>query len=424
MPRILIVGGGGREHALAWKLSQSPGVELFTAPGNAGTARLGHNLNIKATDMKALGDACLSLGIDLVVVGPELPLAQGLTDYLEGLGIKAFGPRQGAAQIEASKVFSRQIMEKYHIPCPRGLVLTSYQEAREYIQGQPFPLVVKADGLAAGKGVTVARTRQEAEAALYEAMVARAFGAAGERVIIEEFLSGREASLLAFTDGKTVLSMAPACDYKRVRDGDEGPNTGGMGGYSPPGFLTPALLKEIQDTILLPTVEALAREGRPYRGVLYAGLMVTDQGPLVLEFNCRFGDPEAQVILPRLESDLLEIIQAVISGELGRLKIKWSEKACVGVVMASGGYPGSYKTGFPISGLDKVSADALVFHAGTCLQDKQVLTDGGRVLTVVGTGETVPQARGRAYEAVSQLHFQDCYYRRDIALIEERAGVS
>jgi len=418
--RILVVGGGGREHALAWKLARGPGVkELFIAPGNAGTAQVGTNLPIRANDIPAVGVACGRLGIDLVVVGPEAPLAAGIADHLEGMGIKVFGPSRAAAQVEASKVFARCLMEKYHIPCPRGMVFEDYSQARSYGESHPLPLVVKADGLAGGKGVTVARTREEAHQALHLAMVARAFGEAGERVVIEEYLPGREVSLLAFTDGRTVVPMVPACDYKPVFDGDGGPNTGGMGGYSPPSFFTPRLMKEVENAVLRPAVEALAREGKPYRGVLYAGLMLTREGPKVLEFNCRFGDPETQVMLPRLETDLLEIMLAVVAGELDRVRISWSTRACVGVVMASGGYPGEYRTGYPISGLDRLPPDVLGFHAGTRAKDGQVITDGGRVLTVVGLGESVPRARKRAYEGVGLIHFEGCHYRRDIALAEE-----
>ena len=421
--KTLLVGGGGREHALAWKLSRSPGVkELFVAPGNGGTATSGTNLPIKATDVPAIGEACRRLGIDLVVVGPEAPLAAGIADHLEGMGIKVFGPSRAAAQIEASKVFARRLMEKYHIPCPKGVVFDDYARARSYVESHPLPVVVKADGLAGGKGVTVARTRDEALQALNQAMVARAFGEAGERVVVEECLTGKEVSLLAFTDGKTVVPMVPACDYKRIFDGDRGPNTGGMGGYSPPTFCTPGLMQKVEKTILRPAVEAMAAEGRPYKGVLYAGLMLTTEGPKVLEFNCRFGDPETQVMLPRLESDLLEIVLAVVAGELDSAKIEWSEKACVGVVMASGGYPGEYRTGYPITGLDRLPPDVLAFHAGTKAKDGQVVTNGGRVLAVVGLADTIPLARKRAYEGAGLIHFEGCHYRRDIALVDEIGG--
>jgi phosphoribosylamine--glycine ligase len=418
--RLLVVGGGGREHALAWKLRQSTRIkELFIAPGNAGTAQLGTNMPVKASDISAIGDACRRLGIGLVVVGPEAPLAAGIADHLEGLGIKVFGPSRAAAQIEASKVFSRRLMEKYRIPCPEGVVFEDYSQARSYMESHPLPVVVKADGLAGGKGVTVARTREDALEALHQAMVARTFGPAGERVVIEECLTGREVSLLAFTDGRTVVPMVPACDYKPVFDGDSGPNTGGMGGYSPPGFFTPRLMEEVENAILGRAVGAMAAAGSPYKGVLYAGLMLTQEGPKVLEFNCRFGDPETQVMLPRLESDLLEIMLAVVAGELDRTKIEWSERACVGVVMASGGYPGEYRTGYAISGLDHLPPDVLCFHAGTRAKDGQAATDGGRVLTIVGLGESVPLARKRAYDGAGLIHFEGCHYRRDIALAEE-----
>jgi phosphoribosylamine--glycine ligase len=331
------------------------------------------------------------------------------------LGLPIFGPTAAAAQIEASKVFSHRLMEKYGLPCPQGEVFSDYSQARRYVEGHPLPVVVKADGLAAGKGVTVAQTRDEAISALHQAMVEKAFGAAGEKVIIEQCLSGREVSLLAFTDGATVVPMVPACDYKRISDGDQGPNTGGMGGYSPPNFFTPELARQATETILEPSVRALASEGHPYKGVLYAGLMLTDDGPRVMEFNCRFGDPETQVTLPRLKSDLVELLLACIHGGLERVKVEWSPQACVGVVMASSGYPGEYRTGYHISGLDRVGPGALVFHAGTRLDSGQVVTDGGRVLAVTALGEDMEAARETVYENLSRLHFEGCYFRRDIA---------
>ncbi len=419
--RVLVVGGGGREHALAWKLSRSHGVKgLFIAPGNAGTARLGTNLPIRANDIPAVGEACRRLGIDLVVVGLEAPLAAGMADHLGGMGIKVFGPSRAAAQIEASKVFARRLMEKYHIPCPRGVVFEDYSQARSYGESHPLPLVVKADGLAGGKGVTVARTREEALQALHQAMVARAFGEAGERVVIEEYLTGREVSLLAFTDGRTVMPMVPACDYKPAFDGDRGPNTGGMGGYTPPRFFTPRLMEEVENAILRPAVEALAREGKPYKGVLYAGLMLTEEGPRVVEFNARFGDPETQVLLPRIESDLLDLLYRAATDTLAGAELEVSSHATVGVVLASGGYPGNYRTGFPIHGLRDVDSEVLVFHAGTKAGSEpgQVLTNGGRVLTVVAMGKTLAAAREKVYANISRISFEGCHYRKDIADIK------
>ena len=416
MLKVLVVGGGGREHTLVWKLAQSPKVgEIYAAPGNAGTALIGCNLSIAASDIGALAEAAELYGIDLVVVGPEAPLAAGIVDSLQSRGIPVFGPTQAAAQIESSKVFAKELMQDYAIPCPQGVVFSSYRAARDYVHRQPPPLVIKADGLAAGKGVTVARSTEEALKALSEAMEGRVFGDAGNRVVIEECLAGREASLLAFTDGRTVVPMVPACDYKRAFDGDQGPNTGGMGGYSPPEFLSPELIGDITSTILEPAVRAMEREGKPYKGVLYAGLMLSDHGPRVLEFNARFGDPESQVTLPRLKSDLVDIILATINGSLDQMRIEWSSQACVGVVMASAGYPGAYQTGFPISGLDELDDDILIFHAGTKLGQGQVYTDGGRVLTVVASGETLAQARERVYLNLPRIHFEGCHYRRDIA---------
>ena len=418
--KVLVVGSGAREHAFVWKLSRSPQVgKIYIAPGNAGTASLGQNLPIKATDIKALGQAAQRLNIDLVVVGPEAPLADGIVDHFQALGLPIFGPSQQAAQIEASKVFSHQLMEKYGLPCPRGRAFSSFQEAEEYVGGHSMPVVIKADGLAGGKGVTVARSRQEAVNALHHALVDKAFGQAGERVLIEECLVGREASLLAFTDGYTVVPMMPACDYKTALDSNQGPNTGGMGSYSTPGLICQESVQKVTRSILGPAVRAMAQESRTYKGVLYAGLMFTPEGPKVLEFNCRFGDPETQVTLPRLQSDLVEIMLAVIAGKLHEVDIAWDKKACVGVVMASAGYPGDYQTGFPITGLDEVEPGVTIFHAGTKIENGMLKTDGGRVLTVVAQGETVPQARERVYQNLPRIHFQGCHYRRDIAAEEE-----
>jgi len=405
---------------LVWKIVQSPRVEkAFVAPGNAGTAAIAENINVRPTDIDALGRAARQKGIDLVVVGPEAPLASGIVDYFNNLGIAVFGPTKAAAQIESSKVFARNLMQKYDIPCPKGAVFSSYSEARQYIRKHRPPVVIKADGLAGGKGVVIAESLAEADKALSDIMKARIFGAAGDRVIIDEYLSGREVSLIAFTDGKTVSPMVPACDYKRVWDGDRGPNTGGMGSYSPPCFFSAQMTERVTRSILLPAVRAMAEEGTPYRGALYAGLMVVDGEPLVLEFNARFGDPETQVILPLLKTDLMDILLSVVEGKLDQLEVEWSSGACVGVVMASAGYPGNYKTGFPIRGMDSVDRDVLVFHAGTRLGgDGAVYTDGGRVVTVVATGKDIAEARERVYRNVSRISFEGCHYRKDIALRE------
>jgi len=416
---ILVIGSGAREHTLVWKISQSPRVkEIYVAPGNAGTGLIAKNLNIKATDLESLLEAAKERKIDLAVVGPEAPLAAGIVDLFERNGIPTFGPSREAAKIESSKVFAKKLMEKHGIPCAKSKSFSSFAAAKDYVQAQRPPIVVKADGLAAGKGSIVASSTNEALKALSEIMEQRIFGEAGNQVLIEECLVGREVSLLAFTDGKTVVPMVPACDYKRVFDNDQGPNTGGMGSYSPPGFFDEEMTNQVKDTILEPTVRAMAEEGKPYKGVLYAGLMVTAEGPKVLEFNARFGDPENQVMLPRLESDLVEIMLAVVESQLDKIEVRWSDNACVGVVMASGGYPGSYKTGFPIEGLDRVDKDVLVFHAGTKASEGKILTDGGRVLTVTATGKTMAEAREKVYSNIPRIYFEGCHYRKDIAARE------
>jgi phosphoribosylamine--glycine ligase len=415
------VGSGAREHTLVWKLAESPKAkEIYAAPGNAGTAKIARNLDIKAEDIEGLLKAAKENSIDLTVIGPEAPLASGIVDRFSAVGMAIFGASKMAAEIESSKVFAKTLMQKYGIPCARSASFSDYDKAKAYLQSQTAPIVIKADGLAAGKGVIVAATMAEAEAALHSLMKSRIVGAAGDRVIIEECLAGREMSAFAFTDGHTVVPLVPACDYKRVYDGDQGPNTGGMGSYSPPYFLNPSLEKTILKTIMKPTVSAMRAEGRLYKGVLYGGLMVNNNKPKVLEFNARFGDPETQVILPRLKTDLVEIMLAVLENRLDKMKIAWSEEACVGVVMASAGYPGSYQTGFPISGLDEVDKDIMVFHAGTKMGPSgQALTNGGRVLTVVATGKNLAQAREKVYKNITRIHFEGCHYRKDIALIEE-----
>lgn len=413
--KLLVIGNGAREHTLVWKLSQSPRVEeIFVAPGNAGTGMIARNLDISPTDIEALAEAARQYGIDLTVVGPEAPLAKGIVDHFQNQGLTIFGSTREATQLESSKVFAKNLMQKYGIPCARGEVFSSPEPAREYIKSKPCPIVIKADGLAAGKGVILASSDEEALQAISDMMEKKVFGTAGDRVIVEECLEGREVSLLAFTDGITVSPMVPACDYKRAFDADSGLNTGGMGSYSPPGFFGRPEIELVQQSILEPAVKAMAREGMPYKGVLYAGLMLTTEGPKVLEFNARFGDPETQVILPRLKTHLVEIMLAVVEGKLNGTSIEWSDEACVGVVMASGGYPGSYKTGLPISGLDNLDKDILVFHAGT-KSDGEIVTDGGRVLTVAARGKTLADARDRVYANLPNIHFENCHYRKDIA---------
>lgn len=418
--RILVVGSGGREHTLVWKIAQSPRVEeVYAAPGNAGTAAVAENLDLNPTDVEGLARACREKGIDLAVVGPEAPLALGIVDHFEAQGIPVFGPSQAAAKIESSKAFARDLMESCGVPCPQGAVFSSSAEAREYLRGLRLPAVIKADGIAAGKGVIIANSLAEADEAISDMMEAKVFGAAGDKVVIDEYLNGREVSLIAFTDGKTVSPMAPACDYKKIGDFDQGPNTGGMGSYSPPGFFSAEMTRQVTADILLPVVRAMAREGTPYKGVLYAGLMIVEGRPVVLEFNARFGDPETQVILPLLQTDLVDVLLAVVQGDLERVKVEWSSQACVGVVMASGGYPGSYRTGFPIDGLGSLERDVLAFHAGTRLgSDGRVYTDGGRVLALSALGKDVAEARDRVYRNISRIRFQGCYYRRDIAARE------
>jgi phosphoribosylamine--glycine ligase len=352
------------------------------------------------------------------VVGPEAPLAEGIADQFLIRGLQIFGATRLATEIESSKVFAKELMQKYNIPCAKSTSFSDYNKAKEYIKRQKPPIVVKADGLAAGKGVIIADSIPQALDALSDIMKAKAFGSAGDRVVVEEHLSGKEMSAFAFTDGYTVIPMVSACDYKPVFDGDRGPNTGGMGSYSPPQFLTPALAKTVNEKIMEPAVEAMHEEGRAYRGILYGGLMITNNGPKVLEFNARFGDPEAQVTLPLLKNDLVDIMLAVVDNKLEQIEVEYSQDACVGVVMASAGYPGSYKTGFPITGLDNLDKDIVVFHAGTRLESGKVLTSGGRVLTVVARGNTLAEAREKVYANVPRIHFEGCHYRKDIALIE------
>ena len=416
-----MVGGGAREHTLVWKLAQSPRVkEIYAAPGNAGTAQLARNLEINPTDIEALAEFAQENKIDLTVVGPEAPLAAGLADRFLSLNLPVFGATRAAAEIESSKVFAKELMQKYNIPCARSASFADYHQAKEYVRRQKPPIVIKADGLAAGKGVVITESVPQALEALASFMEAKTLGAAGDRVVIEECLSGREMSAFAFTDARTVVPMVPACDYKRIYDNDRGPNTGGMGSFSPPQFFDAALDKVVQERIMAPAVNAMRQEGRPYKGILYGGLMITNSGPKVLEFNARFGDPETQVVLPRLKTDLVDIMQAVVNDNLDQISIEWSEAACVGVVMASAGYPGSYKTGFPITGLDEPDRDIMVFHAGTKTGPAkgQVLTNGGRVLTVVATGKDINEAREKVYHNISRIHFEGSYYRRDIAKID------
>ena len=411
---ILVIGSGGREHALYWKLSESPQTEqIYAIPGNPG---MGASAAIALDDHAAILRFVKEHEIGLVVVGPEVPLMNGLVDELEAAGIRAFGPRANAAEIEGSKSFAKDLMKKYGIPTARYEVFTAAEPARAYIRQEGAPIVVKADGLAAGKGVIVAMTEQEALDAVDAIMEDHSFGDAGARVVIEEFMEGEEASLLAFTDGTTIRPMISAQDHKRAYDGDRGPNTGGMGTYAPAPVMTPEMTERAVEEVLKPTIAAMAKEGRVYRGCLYLGLMVTADGPKVVEFNARFGDPETQVVLPLLDSDLVAIMCACADGTLADVPIRWKEGAAVCVVLASGGYPGHYDKGQEIHGLaDAEAMGALVFHAGTAMKDGKLVTNGGRVLGVVGRGTDISSAVDSAYAAATKISFKDAYYRKDIA---------
>lgn len=414
--RVLVIGNGGREHALVWKLAQSEKVsEIFCAPGNGGIESVARCIPLSVTDLEGLVQFAKETKIDLTVVGPEVPLLEGIVDRFEAEGLKIFGPRKNAARIEGSKRFAKELMQKYGIPTASFRSFTDAGEAKAYVREKGAPIVIKADGLAAGKGVVVARTVHEAEQAVSEAMEKKVFGDAGKEVVIEEFLSGQEISLMAFVDGQTIKPMVVAQDHKPVYDGDEGPNTGGMGTYSPVPQIPQTIVDQAIETILLPIAEAFKNEGIEYKGVLYAGLMVTDEGPKVIEFNARFGDPETQVVLPRLKTDLSDILLAVVEGRLDEQSIEWKEDAAVCVVMAAGGYPGSYEKGNPIFGLPQESDEQVVFHAGTKKADGQIVTAGGRVLGVTALGQDIAEAREKAYQLVRQISFKDAHYRTDIA---------
>ena len=400
---------------------------IVTVPGNGGTATLGKNLRVPLSDLSALAGMAQEQSVDLTVVGPETTLAAGIVDEFSQLGLPVFGPNKAAARIESSKSFAKELMQKYNIPHPDYKAFDSYADARSYIAGHSGPLVVKADGLAAGKGVFICPDQAAAQAAVYSCMEAKSFGPAGEIVVLEEYLTGQEVSVFAFSDGATLSSLVAACDYKRLHDGDEGPNTGGMGSYATPEFWTKDLEAVINDTIMKPTIQAFGEMSTPYKGVLYAGLMITDQGPQVLEYNCRFGDPEAQVILPLLKTDLIDAITASIEGRLHRVSVEWRQNSCVGVVVASGGYPGNYSTGIPIDGLEDVEQDVMVFHAGTKVDPINsggvLVTDGGRVMTVVATGDGLGEARDKVYRNLGRIRFLGAHYRSDIASLRKAAAL-
>lgn len=419
MKKVLVIGGGGREHALAWKAAQSPEVStVFVAPGNAGTAlepKL-ENAPIGAEDIDALLAFAKERQIDLTIVGPEAPLVLGVVDAFRAAGLKIFGPSKAAAQLEGSKAFTKDFLAKHQIPTAAYQNFTEIEPAVAYIREQGTPIVVKADGLAAGKGVILAQSEEEAIAAVEDMLAGNAFGEAGHRVVIEEFLEGEEASFIVMVDGEHILPMASSQDHKARDNGDTGPNTGGMGAYSPAPVVTPEMHERIMQQVIIPTVEGMAADGIPYTGFLYAGVMIDQAGvPKVLEFNCRFGDPETQPIMMRLQSDLVALCEAAVDGKLDQVEAQWDERRALGVVMAAGGYPASYNKGDAISGLDSVNeADLKVFHAGTQSSNGQVVTNGGRVLCVVGLGENVTLAQARAYEGVKRIDWQDAYFRTDI----------
>jgi phosphoribosylamine--glycine ligase len=422
--RILLVGSGGREHALAWKIAKSPKCEkLYAAPGSDGMSDIAERVNIKADDIGALLDFAKTNRIDLTVVGPEAPLASGITDLFQEAGLKIFGPTKELAQLEGSKVFSKELMKKLGIPTADFRVFDKYEDALEHLKSRAAPVVIKADGLAAGKGVMVCKTITDAKAALKTIMADRAFGPSGDKVIIEDCLFGEEASIIVVSDGKNVAALASSQDHKRVFNGDKGPNTGGMGAYSPAPIVTNDLLKKIMDTVIRPVISYLANEGKPYKGALYAGIMVTDKGPYVLEFNVRFGDPETQAIMPRLKSDLVELIEKAVDGNLGGYNLEWDPRPCVSVVMVSGGYPGDFTKGMEIKGLDQAAGmkEIVIFHAGTRLGKRATdgkslfITTGGRVLNITALGNNYESAIDRCYEAVRTIHFDRMHYRTDIA---------
>ncbi|UNK19314.1 phosphoribosylamine--glycine ligase [Paenibacillus sp. N3/727] len=416
---ILVIGGGGREHAIVWALSKSPKAgTIYCAPGNAGIAQLAECVPIAVNAFEQLRAFAQEKEVGLVVVGPDDPLADGIVDVFEEAGIPVFGPRKNAAEIEGSKTFMKDLLHKYNIPTADYAKFDDFEKALRYLRSKQAPIVIKADGLAAGKGVTVARTLEEAEQALRDIMESKVFGDAGSRVVIEEFLEGQEMSILAFVDGETVKPMSAAQDHKPAFDGDLGPNTGGMGTYSPLPHIPDFVIEEAIETIIKPTAKAMVSEGRPFRGVLFAGLMITPDGkPKTIEFNARFGDPETQVVLPRLKTDLLEVFLAAVNGSLAELELEWSEESAVCVILASGGYPASYEKGLVISGLDAGDNDSIVFHAGTALDEEgRWITNGGRVLGVVGMGSDIASARVKAYKRAEHIIFEGKHSRTDIAV--------
>jgi len=415
--KVLVVGSGGREHTLVWKIAQSPKVKnIYCAPGNAGIAEYAECIPIKADNIEQLASFAQHKDIDLTVVGPELPLTLGIVDEFENKGLRICGPHKSASIIEGSKIFAKDLMKKYNIPTATYTTFTSPNDAKNYLRKKGAPAVIKADGLAAGKGVIPAQSMDKAEEAIENMLTKKIFGAAGERIIIEEFLTGEEASFIAFTDGNTTIPMPSSQDHKPIYDNDEGPNTGGMGAYSPAPVITEKLHKKIMEQIMVPTVRGMAAEGRKYKGILYAGLMINQGEANVLEFNARFGDPETQPILMRMKTDLIPILEAIVDERLHQVSIQWDERPAVCVVMASRGYPGNYQKEMEIKGLDEVKKmqNIEVFHAGTALKDNRLVTNGGRVLGVTALGSSIEKAISLAYQATSQIHWEGAHYRRDI----------
>lgn len=413
--KVLVVGSGGREHALCWKIAQRPDTEVYVAPGNIGMVDVATLVNIKVDDIAGLVDFAKAEGIDLTVVGPELPLTLGIVDAFQEAGLACFGPNKAAAKLEGSKAFSKELMKKYGIPTAAFDTFTDVDKAKAFVDEIGVPCVVKADGLAAGKGVIICMTREEADKAIEDMLTDHAFGDASATIVIEEYMVGPEVSVLAFADGKTVLPMVSAQDHKRIFDGDKGPNTGGMGAYSPAPVYTEALSAEVNKTIIEPTIAAMAAEGTPFTGILYTGLMLTEKGPRVLEYNVRFGDPETQPIMVRMKSDIVELFQACVDGKLDEATLEWHDEAAVCVIMASGGYPASSEKGVPIHGLDDIAAEeAIVFHSGTAEKDGEIVTNGGRVLGVTAKDATIKGAIDKAYAAVEKIKFDHMQFRRDI----------
>lgn len=413
--KVLVVGSGGREHALCWKIAQRPDTEVYVAPGNIGMVDVATLVNIKVDDIAGLVDFAKAEGIDLTVVGPELPLTLGIVDAFQEAGLACFGPNKAAAKLEGSKAFSKELMKKYGIPTAAFDTFTDVEKAKAFVDEIGVPCVVKADGLAAGKGVIICMTREEADKAIEDMLTDHAFGDASATIVIEEYMVGPEVSVLAFADGKSVLPMVSAQDHKRIFDGDKGPNTGGMGAYSPAPVYTEALSAEVNKTIIEPTIAAMAAEGTPFTGILYTGLMLTEKGPRVLEYNVRFGDPETQPIMVRMKSDIVALFQACVDGKLDEATIEWHDEAAVCVIMASGGYPASSEKGVPIHGLDDIAAEeAIVFHSGTAEKDGEIVTNGGRVLGVTAKDATIKGAIDKAYAAVEKINFDHMQFRRDI----------